>query len=201
MTTLTSDVVNVTIQGISDSFEAKIDTGAEQASLHAEDIHVDGEHVIFRVGERVYRAPLETEQNISSADGGTASRPVIRAQIEIEGESIDTLINLNDRGEMPQPMLIGQDVIRAAGFTLEFSNQTEQDNLTDLEKKPEEQEVKTDEDVVVDPQQVVGSNPNVASGSSDVVQRVVKLTATVNALQSELLEIIDLLHKGSSNAS
>lgn len=123
MTTLTNDVITVKINGISNEIEAKIDTGAGQSSLHAEDIQVTDDQVIFRLGDRVYRAPLETSQDISSADGGTSSRPVISATIEIEGQSINTLLNLNDRSEMPQKLLIGQDVIRAGEFVLKFTEE------------------------------------------------------------------------------
>lgn len=146
MTTLTSDTVTVTIQGITEQFEAKIDTGAEQTSLHADAIQVTSDTVIFKINDRVYRADLEAEQAISSADGGEKSRPVIRAMIEVEGETVDTLINLNDRSGMPQPMLIGQDVIRSAGFTLQFTNEgggtvsrPEEEELLDLEPSSSEE--------------------------------------------------------------
>ena len=83
MTTLTSDVVTVQIQGISGDLEAKIDTGAHQTSMHADEIDIKDDTVVFKLNGRVYRAPLETTQDISSSDGGTQSRPVSSPQLKL----------------------------------------------------------------------------------------------------------------------
>ena len=143
MTTITTDTIKVKIQGIANEIEAKIDTGAGQSSLHGENITIKDEHVIFQLNDRVYRAPLEKEQDISSADGGTQSRPVIKATIEIEGQSIETLLNVNDRSEMPEKLLIGQDVIKAAGLTLKLSNGSAGEEEEEIKGQPDTQSQET----------------------------------------------------------
>lgn len=184
MTTLTNDVVKVKIQGISNEIEAKIDTGAEQTSLHGENITIKDDTVIFQLNDRIYRAPLEKSQDVSSSDGGTQSRPVIKATIEVEGQSIDTLLNLNDRGEMPQQMLIGQDVIRSAGFTLQFSDEDKSKDSTE----EEEEVASTDtQSQPTGPQEPPVVNPSV--DNSELTEKVMALTEEIVEMYKHLANI------------
>ncbi len=183
MTTLTSDVVTVQIQGISGDLEAKIDTGAHQTSMHADEIDIKDDTVVFKLNGRVYRAPLETTQDISSSDGGTQSRPVIKSTIEIAGQSVDTLINLNDRSDMPQKVLIGQDVIRSAQLTLQFTEEPDSQEPTapDIYKP------------VADPEPMdAAPEPN---GSVDVElnRKVLKLISDLNHIQRDLMDVISYI--------
>lgn len=177
MTTITTPTIKVKIQGISNEIEAKIDTGAEQSSLHGENITVKDDHVIFQLNDRIYKAPLEHQQDVSSADGGTQSRPVIKTTIEIEGQSIETLLNVNDRGEMPQQLLIGQDVIKAANLTLKFSSE-------EGGKGTEEEEVHGQQDT-----QSQESGPNAPPVVNPSVPDNSELKAQVVALTQEIVEM------------
>lgn len=195
MTTITTDVVTVQIQGITGDLEAKIDTGAHQTSMHADEIDVkDDDTVVFKLNGRVYRAPLETTQDISSSDGGTQSRPVIKSTIEIAGKSVDTLINLNDRSDMPQKVLIGQDVIRSAELTLQFTEEpTNGDQSQD---------------------QLAGQTPSIYSPVSDqepearsaagidvdLNRKILKLISDLNQVQRDLMDVVAYIQnrKGSN---
>lgn len=117
-----TDTIEVEIIGIG-QITGKIDTGAHQSSLHATNIQVDGDIVRFEYEGRYFQSSMETEQQVSSADGGTTARPVITADIKINEQTITTLLNLNDRSEMPEPLLIGQDIIRTAGLSIELPEQ------------------------------------------------------------------------------
>ena len=117
-----TDTIDVEIIGIG-QVTGKVDTGAHQSSLHAEHIQIDGDVVRFQYDGRFFQSNIETEQQISSSDGGTTTRPVITADIKINNQTITTLLNLNDRSEMPEPMLIGQDIIRAVGLSIELPNE------------------------------------------------------------------------------
>lgn len=104
---------------------AKIDTGAEASSLHGSDIDVSTDDVSgassvrFTYGEFKYNLPVIAFQAITSADGGTTNRPVVRIPARINGEFIqDATFNLNDRGNMDYPVLIGLDLIKAAKLTI-----------------------------------------------------------------------------------
>lgn len=177
MTTITTDTIKVKIQGISNEIEAKIDTGAEQSSLHGENITIKDDNVIFHLNDRIYKAPLEKQQDVSSADGGTQSRPVIKTVIEIEGQSIETLLNVNDRGEMPQQLLIGQDVIKAANLTLKFSSE-------EKPAGPEEEEVNGQQDT-----QSQEEGPNAPPVVNPAVPDNTELKAQALALTQEIVEM------------
>lgn len=181
MTTITTSTIKVKVQGISNEIEAKIDTGAEQSSLHGENITVKDDHVIFQLNDRIYKAPLEKQQDISSADGGTQSRPVIKTVIEIEGQSIETLLNVNDRGEMPQQLLIGQDVIKAANLTLKFSSEEKPEGTEEEEvhgqADTQSQEAGPDEPPVVNP---------AAVAMGEVEDQVLELTEQIMAMHNHI---------------
>lgn len=148
-TSITTSIVSVEIMGFSDPIEGKIDTGAAQSSLHAEEIEVDGDRVTFILNGRRYRTTVKSSQEVSSADGGQQSRPVITLNITVAGKSIDVDMNLNDRSEMPQQLLIGQDVIKGANLVIDISDEpadSEQGVATGADGqvvKPEQEEVPT----------------------------------------------------------
>lgn len=148
-TSITSSVVSVEILGFSDPIEGKIDTGAAQSSLHAEEIEVEGDRVTFVLNDRRYRTTVKSSQEVSSADGGAQSRPVVTLTLTISGKTIDVDVNLNDRSEMPQQLLIGQDVIKGADLVIDISDEpadTEQGVATGADGqvvKPEQEEVPT----------------------------------------------------------
>lgn len=148
-TSITSSVVSVDILGFSDPIEGKIDTGAAQSSLHAEEIEVDGDRVTFVLNDRRYRTSVKSSQEVSSADGGQQSRPVVTLTLTISGKTIDVDVNLNDRSEMPQQLLIGQDVIKGADLVIDISDEpadTEAGVATGADGqvvKPEQEEVPT----------------------------------------------------------
>ena len=148
-TSITTSVVSVEILGFSDPIEGKIDTGAAQSSLHAEEIEVDGDRVTFVLNDRRYRTSVKSSQEVSSADGGAQSRPVVTLTLTISGKTIDVDVNLNDRSEMPQQLLIGQDVIKGADLVIDISDEpadTEAGVATGADGqvvKPEQEEVPT----------------------------------------------------------
>lgn len=148
-TSITTSVVSVEILGFSDPIEGKIDTGAAQSSLHAEEIEVDGDRVTFVLNDRRYRTSVTSSQEVSSADGGAQSRPVVTLTLTISGKTIDVDVNLNDRSEMPQQLLIGQDVIKGADLVIDISDEpadTEAGVATGADGqvvKPEQEEVPT----------------------------------------------------------
>lgn len=122
-----TDTIDVEIIGIG-QITGKIDTGAHQSSLHATNIQVEGDIVRFEYEGRYFQSNIETEQQVSSSDGGTTTRPVITADIKVNEQTITTLLNLNDRTGMPEPLLIGQDIIRAAGLSIELPEQPSPDD-------------------------------------------------------------------------
>lgn len=99
---------------------AKIDTGARTSSLHAEvleDFTRDGEqYVRFCVdwgGVRHQCEAIHVDiRGITSSNGETQRRYVIKTPLTIGGKTHRVEISLADRSDMKFPMLIGRSSLR-----------------------------------------------------------------------------------------
>jgi hypothetical protein len=96
--------------------DAKIDTGARTAALHAEDISIWGRKVRFSLEtadhHRRCEVPLADVKRIKSSNGASQLRPVIETMIQIGTHQFVTLITLTDRADMGVPMLLGRDTLK-----------------------------------------------------------------------------------------
>ncbi|MFV1960304.1 MAG: ATP-dependent zinc protease [Acidimicrobiia bacterium] len=104
--------------------KAKVDTGADNSSLHAFDIERfdrDGvPFVKFEIHPRqrkrkptiVCEAEVVKERRVRNPGGRTQVRPVIRTRLNVAGREFETLINLTTRDEMTFRMLLGRRSIR-----------------------------------------------------------------------------------------
>lgn len=110
---------------ISGSVIAKVDTGAEMCSLHAEKVQINrSERTVSFVSPQLSRStltvPLIDQQAIKTSGGQTTYRAVIKAHIKIKGKVLkDITINLNDRSEMDDPMLVGQNALQDGKFLID----------------------------------------------------------------------------------
>lgn len=113
------------------TIHGKVDTGATTSSLHAERISVsrDGSKVSFvspSLSSNVITLPLDSHQEVHSADGGGNQRPVVQIEIEIDGVHLGPVdFNLNDRGDMDNELLIGQNILRAGNFVVDVQQDGE----------------------------------------------------------------------------
>lgn len=102
------------------SIPAKIDTGARTSSLHAkvlDDFERDGEQFVrFAVdwdGERHEGVAIHVDiRGITSSNGETQSRYVIKTPLIIGETRFRAEISLADRSDMKFPMLIGRSSLR-----------------------------------------------------------------------------------------
>ncbi len=104
--------------------KAKVDTGADNSSLHAFDIERferDGiEMVSFEIHPRQRKrkpsvscvAEVAGERKVKNPGGRSEIRPVIRTRLIIAGEESDALVNLTTRDEMTFRMLLGRRTVR-----------------------------------------------------------------------------------------
>lgn len=104
--------------------KAKVDTGADNSSLHAFEIErfeSDGiEMVRFDIHPRQRKrkpsVPCEAqvvgERKVKNPGGRTEIRPVIRTTLIVAGEEIEALVNLTTRDEMTFRMLLGRRTVR-----------------------------------------------------------------------------------------
>lgn len=122
---IVGDVVDLIITSLPGStpIKAKIDTGADVSSLHADDWSIDNEQVTFtspELSENRITIPLIEKQAIKLSNGDTEYRPVIELNIKINEQQLtNCMFNLNDRGAMQYPVLIGQNVLEAGGFFID----------------------------------------------------------------------------------
>lgn len=105
--------------------KAKVDTGADNSSLHAFNIERYEEDGVPMVRFEVHphqrkRKPSQTctaevvgERKVKNPGGRTELRPVIRTRLIIAGKEITALINLTTRDEMTFRMLLGRRTIRS----------------------------------------------------------------------------------------
>ena len=119
------DTVNVKVTSMPNSnpINAKVDTGATISSLHDDRYKAANGQVQFvcpQLSNNVITVPLTDQQAVKSADGGTEYRPVIELNIKINDKLLsDCQFNLNDRGTMEHPMLIGQNVLEKGKFLID----------------------------------------------------------------------------------
>ena len=104
--------------------KAKVDTGADNSSLHAFNIErffEDGaEMVRFEIHPRQRKrrpsidcvARVVGERKVKNPGGRSELRPVIRTKLVVAGEELDALVNLTTRDEMTFRMLLGRRTVR-----------------------------------------------------------------------------------------
>ena len=99
---------------------AKLDTGADRSSLGAADIQIfseDGrDRVLFRpqspdLGATLIERPLVGMANIKRHGAPAEIRPVIRLRFCLAGLSKEIDVNLADRSNYEQPLLIGRNFL------------------------------------------------------------------------------------------
>lgn len=104
--------------------KAKVDTGADNSSLHAFNIERYTENgtamVRFELHPRqrkrkpavVCVAEVVGERKVKNPGGRTELRPTIRTKLIIAGRELEALVNLTTRDEMTFRMLLGRRTIR-----------------------------------------------------------------------------------------
>lgn len=133
--TVISDESDVVLVGFNDNqpIKARVDTGAAQCSLHGEDVKwsTDNNLIQFTFEGKRYRMNLNSEQSISSSDGGNSKRPVVAFKVKFAGKLFDKILfNINDRGHMPHPILIGQNILEHGNFLIDPKGDKKSDEVT-----------------------------------------------------------------------
>ena len=129
--------VEVRFSAFNKSVPGKVDTGATTSSLNAthKSLSQSGNEVSFQspiLSDNIITLPIDSKQEVHSADGGGQQRPVIKLEIEVDGVSIGPVeFNLNDRSGMDNDILIGQNVLKAGNFLIDV-----QKNDVDTEEQP-----------------------------------------------------------------
>jgi len=98
---------------------AKIDTGADMCSLHAENISMSDNTVRFSINGSQYSMAVASTMQVKQADSDSdESRPIVKFTMDIAGKTIQGVeCNLNDRTGMT-PLLIGKNLLQRGDFTI-----------------------------------------------------------------------------------
>lgn len=122
---IVGDVVDILITNIPNSpaLKGKIDTGADVSSIHAENWDIKNGQVSFicpELSENKITMPVIEKQAIKSSNGDIEYRPVIELNIKINEQQLTgVMFNLNDRGTMTYPILVGQNILETCGFMID----------------------------------------------------------------------------------
>lgn len=114
------------------SINGKVDTGATNSSLHAENIQINkpNNSVSFTcppISDSIITMDLDGAQEVVSADAGGNVRPIVKFDVEINNIPLNGVsFNLNDRKEMDSPILIGQNILKAGGFVVDINKNDEE---------------------------------------------------------------------------
>jgi hypothetical protein len=105
--------------------KAKVDTGADNSSLHAFNLErfqrggIDYVRFELHPKQRSRKptiqceAPLAMEKKVKNPGGRSELRPVIKTRIVVAGVELDALVNLTSRDEMGFRMLLGRRTVRS----------------------------------------------------------------------------------------
>jgi hypothetical protein len=121
-------IEKVQISGMNETLVAKLDTGAQTSSIHAENQQLferDGKKWVKFVvtdtredGAKRYEmeAPLSRIVSIKEPGGEPDERNVVRLSFKIGDRNIKSEFTLKNRGNMLCPVLIGRTTIKTLGW-------------------------------------------------------------------------------------
>lgn len=100
--------------------DAKLDTGADSSSLHAQGLEVfereDQNWVRFRLGEQTLEQPVSRVARIRQKNGEAAEeRWVVTLQLCVGNTALPADFSLADRSGFKTPVLLGRDVLEQLG--------------------------------------------------------------------------------------
>ncbi|GAB3870677.1 ATP-dependent zinc protease [Hymenobacter segetis] len=114
--------------------EAKVDTGAYTSAIHCSNIHIEtpaGQPPVLVVNlldpghEGSDGRPLTFSsfalRDIRSSNGEVQERYVIRAVVQLYGESFEADFSLSDRSDMKYPVLLGRSLLRQGRFVVDVA--------------------------------------------------------------------------------
>ena len=119
---------HVFINGLTKNIQAKLDTGALNSSIHAEEKELferDGKKwVRFVVTDPTVEkstrdrieAPLVRIARIKEPGGESRPREVVELSVQIGGRKLRGEFSLNNRSNMLSPVLIGRNMIKDLGW-------------------------------------------------------------------------------------
>lgn len=104
-----------------EKIHAKVDTGADSSSIHAEDIKIKNGKLHFKISGIRFVTSDFWKKRVKSSNGQYQERFLVVLQIRIGGEYYDIKATLADRSAMNRDMLIGRRFLRSNKFVVDVS--------------------------------------------------------------------------------
>jgi hypothetical protein len=115
------------------AIEAKVDTGAYTSAIHCTDIHIEEDGPQPRLVVRLLDPGHEGAdgrplafydfvlRDIRSSNGEVQERYVIKAAVQLYGETFEAEFSLSDRSDMKYPVLLGRSLLRQGRFVVDVA--------------------------------------------------------------------------------
>ncbi len=126
----------VYICGDNDSKEkiiAKVDTGADSSSIHAQDIQLQDGQLQFKIGDLDFLTSEFWTKKVKSSNGQYQDRYMVVIKVRIGEQYYDMKTSLADRSQMNHEMLLGRKFLRSNKFVVDVSRRY----TTSGKKRPE----------------------------------------------------------------
>ena len=94
---------------------ARIDTGAQTSSIDV------------KLAAELNLGPIIETKNVKSA-AGVGLRPLIKANINIRGKTMESLFTIANRDHMKYSVLVGRNILREAGFLIDPASGNPEDD-------------------------------------------------------------------------
>ena len=123
-----SETETVLIADSALNIKGRVDTGAKQSSLHALDVKVIEEnneqyvqfHSLDDSGQfHDMKEKVEYVTQITNTSGVPERRYVIKTRVTIKNKEYIVNVNLKDRSRMHYKFLIGRDLLKQGGYTVD----------------------------------------------------------------------------------
>ncbi len=115
-----AEVAEIVPQGF--PLKAKLDTGADRTSLHAENIEIDDSKIVSFTSRnhrgQVLRLslPLHSHSKVKNHSSRAEKRPVVELTFCLGSTAIKGPVTLTDRDNYQFPLLIGRDILQFAAI-------------------------------------------------------------------------------------
>ncbi len=104
------------------TIKVKIDTGAYTSAIHAIDVKVDGDILVFNINGTNVTTKDYTTVSVKSSNGDAELRYLIKTYIILGGKRYNIESTLSDRSKMKYPILIGRKFLSDNKFVVDVTS-------------------------------------------------------------------------------